>query len=133
MGKYTPLREFLLKQGKERIAMTFAEIEAVLNAPLPASKRYPAWWSNNAFNNTMTSEWLAAGYQTEAVDVAEERLVFKQSPMAATAKAGNGKKKWEDVFGFMKGKMTLADGYDPASPLDVEWGEPYLGMDETGK
>lgn len=114
--------------------MTFAEIEKILGAALPASKRYPAWWSNNEFNNTMTTEWLAAGYQTEAVDVVQERLVFKKVMLAsASAKGNNGEKKWDDFYGFMEGKMTLADGYDPAAPLDVEWGEPYLGINEKGR
>jgi hypothetical protein len=135
MGKYTPLKEYLLKQGKDLVPMTFAEIERVLNASLPASKRYPAWWSNNAFNNTMTSEWLAAGYQTEAVNVDSEKLVFKK---VKPAKAGKSAKKSNfadraSIFGFMKDRMTLAEGYDPAVPLDIEWGEPYIGLEDIRK
>jgi hypothetical protein len=137
MGKYTPLKEFLLEQGKERVPMTFAEIEKVLGASLPASKRYPAWWSNNEFNNTMTTEWIAAGYQTEAVDVEGEKLVFRMVRKPADVNVGNDGSAKEQVpsarppfFGFMKGKMTIEPGYDIAKPIDVEWGEPFLGIEQ---
>ncbi|MGL4487888.1 MAG: DUF7662 domain-containing protein [Rhizobiaceae bacterium] len=144
MGKYTPLKEYLLKQRTDLVPMTFAEIEAVLNASLPASKRYPAWWSNNEFNNTMTSEWLAAGYQTEAVDVSGEKLVFRKvkrpssshsaSSGATTANEVPHKKKAAGrlpFFGFMKGKMTIEPGYDITQPIDMDWENPYLGDDRA--
>jgi hypothetical protein len=137
MGKYTPLKEFLLEQGKERVPMTFAEIEKVLDASLPASKRYPAWWSNNEFNNTMTSEWIAAGYQTESVDVEGEKLVFRKVVKQASPKGGNDGRKHAGetqvrlpFFGFMKGKMTIEPGYDITKPIDVAWGEPFLGIEQ---
>ncbi len=57
--------------------MSFAEIEQVLGAKLPpAAHAHRAWWSNNPSNNVMTRSWLAAGYATERVDMASERLVF---------------------------------------------------------
>ena len=59
--------------------MTSAEIEELLGEKLPASKQYPAWWSNNPSNNPMTKEWLSAGFQTESVNIASERLVFRKS------------------------------------------------------
>jgi hypothetical protein len=127
MGKYTPLKEYLLKQGKDIVPMTFAEIEAVLNATLPASKRYAAWWSNNEFNNTMTSEWLAAGYQTEAVDIAAERLVFRKAKPVHTEK--KTAKDRLPFFGFMKGKMTIEPGYDITKPIDMDWEDLYFGED----
>jgi hypothetical protein len=135
MGKYAPLKEFLLKQGAELVPMTFAEIEAVLDAALPASKRYPAWWSNNEFNNTMTSEWLAAGYQTEAVDVSAERLVFRKSAAPRTGKGQLAKKAvppqansdQHPMFGCLKGLLTISPGVDLTAPTGEEWGNPYIG------
>ena len=64
--------------------MTFAEIEALLGEKLPASKQYPAWWSNNPSNNPMTKEWLAAGFQTESV----ERRRPRSSTFQASAENG---------------------------------------------
>jgi len=50
MSKYAPLKDFLVAQNADRVPMSFAEIERVLSLPLPASKQYPAWWSNNPSN-----------------------------------------------------------------------------------
>ena len=63
MSKYAPLKDFLVAQNVDRVPMSFAEIETVLNLSLPASKQYAAWWSNNPSNNPMTREWLAAGFE----------------------------------------------------------------------
>ncbi len=141
MGKYSPLKDFLAKQGRELVSMSFDEIEGVLGESLPASKQYPAWWSNNPDNNVMTKEWIAAGYQTESVDIAGEKLVFRKvkkpsSPASAIAKGSDDGVKHAasgrpSFFGFMKGKMTIAPGYDITKPLDVEWGEPYIDLEES--
>ena len=79
MGRYEPLRAFLDAQAGDRIQLTFQEVENILGVALPASKRYPAWWSNNPSNNPMTKVWLAAGFVTEQVDTAGERLVFRRA------------------------------------------------------
>lgn len=136
MGKYTPLKTFLSTQSNVLVPMTFAEIEKVLNAELPASKRYPAWWSNNEFNNTMTSEWLAAGYRTESVDIAGEKLVFRkvESKMGVSGiepsqakKSGDrgGNTKRHSLFGCLKGTLTIMPGVDLTRPADPDWGKVY--------
>jgi hypothetical protein len=139
MGKYAPLKAFLMEQGKDHVAMTFAEIEKVLGLPLPASKQYPAWWSNNPSNNTMTREWLDAGYQTESVDIAGEKLVFRrmvqpstvphgglQGGTAAFPRAGH-----HPGFGSMKGLLTIEEGFDVTKPFSDEvWDAGYLGFEE---
>src|SRR4051794_15224845 len=114
MGKYSPLQEYLAKQGHEYIPMTFADIEKVLATALPDSKKYPAWWSNNPSNNVMTKEWLAAGYQTESVDIAGERLVFRrirgQRPPGndpGSAPKASPKGARHPAFGCLKGTLTI--------------------------
>lgn len=122
MGKYEPLGQFLRKQKRDRIVMTFAEIERVLNAKLPASKKSRAFWSNNPDNNVMTREWMKAGYETEAVDTASGKLVFRRRKVAKK------NKPWEKVYGCMKGMIIFAPGYDPAQPIDPEdWGDGTIG------
>lgn len=78
MSKYEPLQRWLRGQKGSRIAITFAEIETIIGCPLPPSKANRAWWSNNPSNNVMTKEWLAAGYETEQVDIGSEKLVFRK-------------------------------------------------------
>src|SRR3954469_17779081 len=76
MSKYDPLTTFLRQSDGRNIRLSFEEIEHILGFPLPASKQYPAWWSNSATNNTMTKAWLSAGYKTEQVDVTGEKVTF---------------------------------------------------------
>jgi hypothetical protein len=123
MGKYEPLGVFLRSQKQARIPMTFAQIERILKAKLPMSKKQRAWWSNNPDNNVMTREWLDAGFETEAVDLAAEKLVFRKQEQASVT----GKR--HSIFGCMKGLITLAEGYDPAAPMDLEddWDAKYSG------
>jgi hypothetical protein len=128
MGKYAPLKAFLLAQDRDQVPMTFAEIEQVLQFPLPRSKRYPAWWSNNASNNTMTREWLEAGFETESVDVAREKLVFRRVSGQRAMRVGPGfeetgppaytARRRHPLFGCMKGLLTLSPGVDLTEPAD---------------
>jgi hypothetical protein len=114
MGKYEPLGQFLKKQKRARVPMTFGEIERVIGNKLPPSKKNRAFWSNNPDNNVMTKEWVAAGFTTETVDTKAESLVFKRS------KAKSGKSNWQAAYGCMKGSIV---SFDPAaSPYsDEEW------------
>ena len=128
MGSYSPLNAFLVAQRTELVPMSFEEIEAVIGRTLPASKRYPAWWSNNPSNNPMTREWLEAGFQTESVNIASGKLVFRRvgKPKNGAPNSGN---KNGFPFGFMKGMITIAPGHDVAKPLDIEWKEPFIGLE----
>jgi hypothetical protein len=142
MSKYAPLKAFLMEQGKDHLPMTFAEIEEVLGLRLPPSKRYPAWWSNNPSNNTMTREWLDAGYETQSVDIAGEKLVFSRvgRPREMTgaalhrglheSAAAFTKSLHHPGFGFMKGLLTIEEGYDVTKPSDEVWDAGYLGFEE---
>lgn len=116
MGKYEPLGEFLRSQRLERINMTFNEIERILKAKLPDSKKHRAWWSNNPNNNVMTREWLDAGYETESVDIASGKLVFRRNK-----KQNAGKGTRISIFGCMKDLFTLTPGYDPTLPTGEDW------------
>lgn len=140
MGKYAPLNEHLKAQNKDYLRMTFADIEQVVGERLPASKQYPAWWSNNPSNNVMTREWLTAGYETEQVDIAGEKLVFRKvrksgpnTPAAAMSKttvvapSGFGEAAQAElndaapqskyaIFGCMKGTLTLHPNMDLGTP-----------------
>ena len=130
MSKYEPLGTFLRTQKYQSVPMTFAEIEKVLKFKLPASKRYPAWWSNNPSNNVMTQQWLDAGFQTESVDTQGEKLIFRRKGAATLSVAAGGRPaspesvgaRRQSIFGCMKGLFTLAEGYDPTAPMDLETG-----------
>jgi hypothetical protein len=122
MGKYEPFGKFLKSQKFDRIAMTFSEIERVLKSKLPESKRHRAWWSNNPDNNVMTREWLAAGYETEAVDIEAEKLVFRRATPKKADRPGS-----RSIFGCLKGMVTIREGFDLTAPMGADWGEGRIG------
>lgn len=139
MRKYEPLKHFLRSRRRDYVPMTFAEIERVLNKKLPPSKLHRAWWSNNPSNNVMTREWLDAGYETEAVDIAGEKLVFRRVREAGPTSFEEGKivftgekdvpagvsRRRHPIFGCMKGTLMLLPDVDLTEPADPEWGKVY--------
>ena len=130
MSVYSPIRIFLEARNAEQIPMTFAEIENIIGRPLPASKQYPAWWSNNPSNNPMTREWLDAGFQTESVNTASGKLVFRRvmkltreavsGTAAAIPESAGSPGKRTSIFGCMKGTLTLLPGVDLTAPADPD-------------
>lgn len=132
MGKYTPLRDFLIQQDDATVPMTFAQIEELLGQRLPASKASRAWWSNNPDNNVMTREWLAAGYLAEAVDLKSERLVFRRMeeypiifPGESEADLGLKPTGHDPLFGCMRGTLKILPDVDYTQPADPDWGKVY--------
>jgi hypothetical protein len=132
MGKYEPLREFLKKQGRTEIHMTFDQIEKLIGSKLPASaSEHRAWWSNNPSNSVITKAWLDAGYRTGEVDMTGRRLVFRKRQRAsAGADLWPVEKSDDPLFTWMKGTVTVAPGVDLTEPADPEWGDLAWGPGE---
>jgi hypothetical protein len=132
MSKYEPLSAFLKHASGRDLRLSFDEIEQILGFPLPASKQYPAWWSNSATNNTMTKAWLSAGYKTEQVDVVGEKVTF-HSDAPARAPTTPESIPLSPLFGSMKGTSFIAPGFDLTAPtmdlLDPDWFRKYEGYD----
>jgi len=127
-SKYRPLTLHLKAQRGDRVAMSFAEIERVLGTKLPNSARaHRAWWSNNPTNNMMTKAWLAAGFQSEQVDIEGRKLVFKRAANAAPSSnfAESAKSDYSAVpklslFGWLRGSVVSTG--DLTEPADPNWG-----------
>jgi hypothetical protein len=120
MGKYGPLKSFLLSSDAEELPLSFKEIEALLGAPLPPSQRHPAWWSNNPSNNPMTRMWLDAGYRTERVDIAGRRVVFRRAVRRASASGGE-LGLVARLQAALAGTVRVAPGVDLAAPTGEPW------------
>ncbi len=138
MSKYEPLSAYLLSHYGDEVPMTFVQIERVLGFGLPPSARkHRPWWSNNAENSAMTKVWLGAGFRTERVDLAGERLVFirtKEKEMSSSSTGfGEAPSKpagkahavpvRHPAIGAMKGMLTIMPGVDLTEPADPEWVE----------
>lgn len=130
MSKYDALKKHLSTSREKRIRMSFAAIEKVLGVPLPPSKRHQAWWSNNPSNNVMTRAWLGAGFRTEEVDVAGEKVTFVRAgrlptPPSAAHQDKGGAERYRSLLGCMKGTTIVMPGVDLTEPADPEWGRVY--------
>jgi hypothetical protein len=77
--KYNALGQYLKARAADSaVLLTFAEIEEIIGSKLPSSAyEHRPWWSNNPSNNVMTKVWLAARFETEQVDMASRKLVFR--------------------------------------------------------
>jgi hypothetical protein len=123
MGKYDPLKAFLQASDAEEIALNFDEIEALLGAPLPASQRHPAWWSNNPSNNPMTRTWLGAGYRTEQLDVSARKVVFRRSKLKdrGDGRRGGSAGVIERLQAALGGTVRVAPGVELVEPTGDVW------------
>jgi hypothetical protein len=138
MSKYDELGHYLSRQKAARVQLSFAEIEKITGGKLPASKRYPAWWSNNPKNNPMTQVWLNAGFRSEQVDISARKLVFRKGAAssagdAAPQAAGNAAKRTNigehPLFERIRGTAHVPEGVDLTEPADPDWGELAYGSD----
>ena len=78
-SKYQPLLEFLRGSNQSEVILTFAEIEALMNNPLPNSaKTKRAWWSNRSKGALQASAWMDAGYRVEDVDLDGQQVTFRK-------------------------------------------------------
>jgi hypothetical protein len=145
MSKYDPLITFLQSKDGREVRMSFAEIETVIGHKLPEkSKAMRAWWSNNPSNNVLTRAWLAAGYKSAQVDIANERLSFvpnadaggfaemkqqgfKPSPAKGPPLETLGDKTpyRHPAWGAMKGMITILPDVDLTAPAYVDWKKLY--------
>jgi|ERR1043166_3297 hypothetical protein len=132
MTKYAPLGDYLRKQRRSEVRMTFAQIERIIGGKLPLSQRYRAWWSNNPWNNVMTQVWLDAGFETEQVDIEGRKLVFRRVEKGRTPtgqfdegpqKEGQFASGRHPLFGALKGLVRIPAGSDLTEPADPEWGK----------
>jgi len=133
MSKYDPLREFLEKQSRPLIRMSFEQIERIIGEDLPPSARHHrAWWSNNPSNSAMTRAWREAGFKSEQVDMEAATLVFRrvdraQSDEGRLASSKGSLPGRHPLIGWMRGTLTVTEGVDLTQPADPEWGDVAHG------
>jgi hypothetical protein len=120
MSKYSPLADYLKRQDREHVPMTFAEIEKITGTKLPPSAtKHRPWWSNNPQNSVLTRVWLEAGFESEQVDMTGRKLVFKR--VRATKQAASSAEHFvHPAYGAMKGLVRIMPGVDIAQPADPE-------------
>ena len=84
-GKYDPLAEHLATLAGDEVCFTFAEIEAMLGAPLPRTAwERSMWWANShRADHPQARAWLGSGW-TVSADVNNGTVTFYRREAAAT-------------------------------------------------
>jgi hypothetical protein len=127
MSKYSALGEYLKRQRRDVVAMTFSEIERITRIKLPASARkHRPWWSNNPDNSVMTKVWIEAGFKSEQVDLEGRRLVFRR--VHGSKREGAGAQSAAEntihpAYGALQGLIRIMPGTDLTQPADPEWAD----------
>jgi len=129
MGKYDPLGTYLAALAEVEGPMTFRQIEALIDAPLPpAARRHRAWWSNNPDNSVITRVWRDAGFRAFQVDMIGETLVFRReagsAPPAAPSIAtdrGPQANTLERIRARLGGTVRIPYGVDLSEPSGEVW------------
>jgi hypothetical protein len=126
MTKYRALGDYLKRQHRETVPLTFGAIEKITGAKLPPSARkHRPWWSNNPHNSVMTKVWLAAGFASEQVDMGKRKLVFRRvrnSKVPERQETG-GEKPFHPLYGLMAGLVRIMPGTDLTQPADPDWAD----------
>jgi len=69
-NKYEPLKKYLKNSQKNKIILTYEDIEGIINDKLPESAyKYKEWWSNSKHNRG--GIWLEIQYKVENVNLGE--------------------------------------------------------------
>ena len=72
-GKYTPLENYLrdLPASQKEVALSFEQIEIILNDKLPSSAYEDRrWWDHETEGNHVNKRaWTNAGWKVESLDV----------------------------------------------------------------
>ena len=139
MAKYDALGDYLKRQHREMVPLTFSEIEKITGTRLPPSaRRHRPWWSNNPHNSVMTKVWLEAGFTSEQVDMTKRKLVFRRTHKAKASEAHEtgGEKPFHPLYGHMAGLIRIMPGTDLTQPADPDWADRLdaeFGPEQRGK
>jgi len=89
-SKYHPLYAHLREGDEDTLTLTFAQVEALMGVPLPASARARrGWWSNRAAGSPQSAAWTEAGYRVEDVDLARDRVTFRKPGLYEVRRDGD--------------------------------------------
>jgi len=114
-SKYYPLYQALQQRSNTAksgpVQFSFAELEQLLNAKLPASdRRQKAWWSNRDSDRALQAQaWIKAGFQVQNIDLTEEQVTFH--PFQAqynVQRSSEGQIRWnQDAIKALRKTMGL--------------------------
>jgi hypothetical protein len=135
VSKYAPLGEYLARQNRDSVSLSFGEVEKILGFKLPHSAyQQRAWWSNNGNNNVMTRIWREAEFRSRDVDMERRKVVFQRKKVEHPAPINERQESMKrlrahftaarqhqetprhPLRGALKGVIRLARGTDLTKP-----------------
>ena len=118
-SKYSRLQEHLSACKQERVTRSFKEIEKILGKPLPSSARqYPEWWANNPTGHSHCV-WMAAGWRTKNLNIAQGRVDFVRD--GARSGEGASKDALDSLCQLLAGTVTILDPAALTAPSGERW------------
>ena len=76
--KYRALSAYLSKSNRERVRLSFSEVEEILGTRLtPSARKNRANWANST-SQSLACSWLKVGYKVVEVNLQEEYVVFEK-------------------------------------------------------
>ena len=75
-GKYGPLRTHLEQSGKDKVSMSFTQIEELVGQLPKSAYLHQAWWGNHE-GNSQAKAWMGARYLVEA-NPARRSVIFRK-------------------------------------------------------
>ncbi|HEV2734376.1 MAG TPA: DUF4268 domain-containing protein, partial [Longimicrobiaceae bacterium] len=116
--KYAPLAAYLsqILRGQQRIALSFADVEGIIGAPLPeAAREHRSWWANNASTHRQSESWLNAGWRVASINMTKERVLF--------ARAHDRERAFIHFFGEVQSRLHDVPGFPEISvgPIGMSW------------
>jgi len=115
-SKYAALYEYLRRRPEPAVALTLADIEAILGTSLPESaSESRSFWSNRR-GGLQSSAWLAAGFSVAGVDLRRGKISFQRRGSARELRRRTGKAQWD---GEMVRALREHLGLNQAGMADV--------------
>lgn len=131
-SKYEALFTHLESSDAQEIMLTFTEIEALLDAKLPASARQQrGWWSNRSSGGVQAASWMQAGYHVTAIDLAQEQVTFAKPKLTYTVEREGDVVLWNGELvkglrqhlGYSQGELAKELGVHQQTISQWERGE----------
>lgn len=78
-SRYAPLAIWLQGQKEDKVALSFEDVEGIIQDTLPTSARkHRNWWANDSVSHSQSQQWLEAGWRVSNVNLSEEKVVFSR-------------------------------------------------------
>ncbi len=78
MAKYSPLGDYLRTRSADSCTLSFAEIERIIDSPLPKSARqYATWWGNDK-THSHARAWIQVGWKARPAPNQIDPILFER-------------------------------------------------------